>query len=94
MPLDHNHQLSLLRDILQDHLADCNGSSAECAQLERLAAALSANSLIHEELRQTIVSINHYSHTGASHQQLDAHIKDHMPHIESWLNTITAHHTQ
>ncbi|MFC7373323.1 YtzH-like family protein [Fictibacillus iocasae] len=92
MPLDHNHQLSLLRDILQDHLTDCNGSSAECAQLERLASSLGANVRIHDDIRSAMLSINDYSHTGISHDQLDEHIKSHAPHIEGWLDTLNSHH--
>jgi hypothetical protein len=92
MPLNHNDQLHIMRDLLQDHYKDCTGSPSECAQIERLAVHLLQNSEIHEEVRNILTGINEYSHTGFSHQHLDGHIQNHLPSLESWINTIENHH--
>jgi hypothetical protein len=92
MPLTHNDQLHIIRDLLQDHYTDCAGSPSECAQIERLAAHLIENGEIHEDVRNILANINEYSHTGSSHQHLEEHISNHLPHLESWINTIQTHH--
>lgn len=51
MPLDYTHQLTLLRDILQDHHTDCNGTPQECAQLERLANHLMQHGSVNSDVK-------------------------------------------
>jgi hypothetical protein len=92
MPLNHHDQLHIIRDLLQDHLTDCAGSPSECAQIERLAAHLLENEEVHEEVRHILSNINEYSHTGSSHENLNEHISSHLPHLESWIDTIQTHH--
>ena len=43
MPLSHEHQMSLLKDILTNHQTDCCGSVSECEQVERLVKSLMIN---------------------------------------------------
>jgi hypothetical protein len=92
MPLNYNDQLHIMRDLLQDHYTDCAGSPSECAQIERLAARLLENGDVHEEVRNILSGINEYSHMGYSHVHLEDHIQNHLPHLESWINTIQSHH--
>ncbi|MCK6258101.1 YtzH-like family protein [Fictibacillus sp. KIGAM418] len=88
MPLDYTHQLTLLRDILQDHHTDCKGTPQECAQLERLATRLMQHGSLNNEIKDVLGLINTYSHDGSTHENLEEHITNHKPHIENWLNTI------
>ncbi|EIT85506.1 hypothetical protein A374_09723 [Fictibacillus macauensis ZFHKF-1] len=88
MPLDYTHQMTILRDILQDHHTDCNGTASECAQLERLAAQLIAQESISSDVKDALSYITTYSHDGSTHQNLSQHITDHKEHIENWLQTI------
>ncbi|MGC4376049.1 YtzH-like family protein [Fictibacillus sp. Mic-4] len=92
MPLDYQHQLNLLRDLLQDHQTDCNGTAAECAQLQRLARQLMNHSDVHEKIKETLQSVHDYSYVGATHQKLDDHIYQHQTHLKNWVDTIDSHH--
>ena len=40
MPLSHEHQISLIKDILNNQQTDCCGSVAEYEQVERLVKSL------------------------------------------------------
>lgn len=35
MPLNAEHQMNILKDILSNHQSDCCGTVAECEQVER-----------------------------------------------------------
>ena len=40
MPINQQHQLEVLKDILVNHQSDCCGTVSECEQLERLIQSL------------------------------------------------------
>lgn len=65
MPLSHEHQMSLLKDILTNHQSDCCGSVSECEQVERLVKSLMVNMDIDSNVKTILTEIYDYSQ-GAS----------------------------
>ena len=58
MPLSHHDQMTLLKDILNNHQVDCCGSVAECEQLERLVKSLMVNPNIHENIKPILQEVS------------------------------------
>lgn len=92
MPLTHQHQLTILADILTNHQTDCTGTASECEQVQRLAKILKQNNVIAPEIRQILEQIEEYSTTGAQQMDLLNHIETHQPNLSQWVNTINHYH--
>lgn len=88
MPLDHHHQVSLLKDILAEHQADCCGTIAECEQLERLVKSLMVNTNIDQNLKSVLQNIYSYSHTGINAPVVNDHIYSQKDNLSQWLSEI------
>ncbi|MGM7682174.1 YtzH-like family protein [Cytobacillus sp. Hm23] len=89
MPLDQNHQINLLKDILENHLSDCCGTVSECEQVERLVKSLMNNSNSQLELNNTFENIYNYSQSGKNSQNLENHISTHREELSQWVDDIT-----
>lgn len=88
LPLDYNHQVSILKDILSNHQMDCCGTVAECEQLERLIKSLMTNSNIHSDLKNVLSSIYTYSQSGKNSNNLESHINSHQQQLTQWIDDI------
>lgn len=88
MPLSHKDQISLLKDILSNQQTDCCGSVAEYEQVERLVKSLMVNKNIHDDVKPVLTEIYHYSHTGLSSNDLEAHILSHQENLSQWVEEI------
>jgi predicted Zn-dependent peptidase len=88
MPLNYQHQIDLIKDILSDHQTEACGTVAECEQLERLAKSLIANTNIQQNVKQILADIYNYSQTGKNTQYLTDHIHAHQEQLTNWINTI------
>ena len=55
MPLSHEHQISLIKDILNNHQTDCCGSVAEYEQVERLVKSLYSQYEYNDEVKNTLL---------------------------------------
>ncbi len=88
MPLDHQDQVNLLKDILNNHQSDCCGSVSECEQLERLVKSLMVNSSINNEVKTVLQEIYDYSQHGAQTQNLDQHIESNQQRLSEWVSDI------
>jgi hypothetical protein len=91
MPLTHQHQLSLLKDILNEHQTECCGSVAECEQLERLVKSLMVNPNIQENLMSTLDEVYLYGQGGRNSQNLDDHILSHQEHLSQWVDNFNSY---
>ncbi|MDX8367478.1 YtzH-like family protein [Cytobacillus sp. IB215665] len=89
MPLDQNHQINLLKDILENHLSDCCGTVSECEQVERLVKSLMNSSNSQLELNNTFENIYNYSQSGKNSQNLENHISTHQQELSQWVDDIT-----
>lgn len=89
MPLSHHDQLTLLQDILTNHLEDCCGSVAECEQMERLVKSLLVNENIHTNMSPVLENIYTYSQSGKNSADLDSHINAHQAEITQWVSDIS-----
>lgn len=88
MPLSHNDQVTLLKDILSNHQTDCCGSVAECEQLERLVKSLMVNTQVNQNVKGILQDVYSYSQTGAQTADLDQHIQSNQENLSQWVNDI------
>ncbi|MCM3767153.1 MULTISPECIES: YtzH-like family protein [Bacillaceae] len=88
MPLSHNDQVTLLKDILSNHQTDCCGSVAECEQLERLVKSLMVNTKVDQNVKSILQDVYSYSQTGAQTADLDQHILSNQENLSQWVNDI------
>lgn len=88
MPLSHQDQVTLLKDILNNHQTDCCGSVAECEQLERLVKSLMINTEIDQNIKSTLQEVYHYSQDGTHTADLDQHILTNQGNLSQWVNNI------
>ncbi|RIW35739.1 hypothetical protein D3H55_07355 [Bacillus salacetis] len=85
MPLGHQDQMNLLKDILTNHYDDCCGSVAECEQLERLVKSLMVNSQIGDGVKPILQEIYNYSQNGINSPNLDHHINSQKENLSQWV---------
>lgn len=88
MPLSHQDQVTLLKDILNNHQTDCCGSVAECEQLERLVKSLMVNTQIDQNVKSTLQEVYNYSQDGTHTADLDQHILTNQGNLSQWVNNI------
>lgn len=88
MPINHSHQIDILKDILSNHQLDCCGTVAECEQLERLVQSLLVNPTIEQNVKDVLTNVYTYSQTGKNTQHLENHITDHQDQLSSWIADI------
>lgn len=83
MPLNQQHQVEILKDILTNHQEDCCGSVSELQQLQRLVKSLMADSSMNNEVLEQIY---HYSQNGINSSNLDNHIETHQEKLSQWVS--------
>lgn len=88
MPLSHEHQISLLKDILTNQNTDCYGSVAEYEQVERLVKSLMVNMNIQDDAKNVLTEIYHYSQIGMNSNNLEAHITSNQDNLKQWVDEI------
>ncbi|WML40881.1 YtzH-like family protein [Neobacillus sp. OS1-2] len=88
MPLSHEHQVTLLKDILTNHQSDCCGSVAECEQLERLVKSLMVNTQVDQNVKSILQEVYHYGQHGAETADLDQHILSNQDNLSQWVSDI------
>jgi hypothetical protein len=88
MPLNHQDQVTLLKDILNNHQTDCCGSVSECEQLERLVKSLMVNTQIDQNVKSTLQEVYNYSQQGAGTADLDEHILSNQGNLSHWVSNI------
>jgi hypothetical protein len=88
MPLNHQDQVTLLRDILTNHQTDCCGSVAECEQLERLVKSLMVNTQVDQNVKNILKEVYQYSQNGVGTPNLDQHILSNQGNLSEWVTKI------
>ncbi|MFZ7944938.1 MULTISPECIES: YtzH-like family protein [Bacillaceae] len=88
MPLSHDDQVTLLKDILNNHQTDCCGSVAECEQLERLIKSLMVNTQVDQNVKNILQEVYHYSQHGSQTADLDQHILSNQENLSQWVSDI------
>ncbi len=83
MPLNQQHQVEILKDILTNHQEDCCGSVSELQQLQRLVKSLMADSSMNNEVLEQIYL---YSQNGINSSNLDNHIETHQEKLSQWVS--------
>jgi hypothetical protein len=88
MPLSHQDQVNLLKDILSNHQTDCCGSVSECEQLERLVKSLMVNTQIDQNVKNILEEVYTYSQHGAQTADLEQHILSNQDNLSQWVTNI------
>ncbi|HJV31004.1 MAG TPA: YtzH-like family protein [Bacillales bacterium] len=88
MPLSHQDQVNILKDILSNHQSDCCGSVSECEQLERIIKSLMVNTQIDQNVKNILQEVYKYGQNGAETQDLDQHILANQENLSHWVNQI------
>jgi hypothetical protein len=88
MPINHEHQINLLKDILNNHQSDCCGSVSECEQLERLITSLKVNGNIDQNILPILEEVNQYSQKGIQYSNLNNHIGSYQNQLSQWVDDI------
>lgn len=91
MPLSHENQISLLKDILNNQQTDCCGSVAEYEQVERLVKSLMVNMNINNNIKNVLTEIYDYSKTGISSNNFKAHITSNQDNLTQWVEEIDSY---
>lgn len=90
MPLNAQHQMAILKDILSNHQTDCCGTVSECEQVERLAQAMLANGTANEQVYRTLQNICEYTLTAKSAAHLDQHIETNKQNLSQWVEELSS----
>jgi hypothetical protein len=88
MPLNHEHQMTVLKDILTNHQCDCCGTIAECEQMERIIKSLMTNDNVADDTRTMLNDVYYYSQSGKYSPDLDQHISNHQNELSQWISGI------
>lgn len=88
MPLNEQHQLTILQDILKNHQLDCCGTVSECQQLERLIQSLLGNDNVDQQIKNTLLDVYTYSQNGQNTKNMDQHINQHKEELSMWIDSI------
>lgn len=88
MPLSHLDQITLLKDILNNHQVDCCGSVSECEQLERLVKSLLVDPNIDASVKPVLQEVYNYSQHGQYTQHLNSHIEANQDNLSQWVDQI------
>jgi glutamate synthase domain-containing protein 3 len=73
MPLNAEHQMNILKDILSNHQSDCCGTVAECEQVERLIQSMLAKGYASTDVQATLQNVYKYTQDAKSAAHLDEH---------------------
>lgn len=88
MPINEQHQLTILQDILKNHQLDCCGTVSECQQLERLIQSLLGKDNIDQQIKNTLLDVYTYSQNGQYTKNMDQHINQHKEELSMWIDSI------
>ncbi|MDY0408731.1 YtzH-like family protein [Virgibacillus soli] len=89
MSLNHNDQLQLLVDILDDHQSEKDGEIAEYQQVKRIIKSLLANQTVtNEQLEELLPQIYNYCLQGENVQNQEEHIESNKDNIQGWMDAI------
>ncbi|CAI8736111.1 MULTISPECIES: YtzH-like family protein [Bacillus] len=86
MPINQQHQLEILKDILVNHQSDCCGTVSECEQLERLIQSLLANDSVNSDVKAMLNDVYYYSQSGKYSPDLDNHISNNQEQLTQWIS--------
>ncbi|WP_132746655.1 YtzH-like family protein [Scopulibacillus darangshiensis] len=88
MVLSHQHQMNLIRDIINSHQSDGTARLAEFEQLYRSANSLITQQQANHQLNQTLQSISSYSEQAMNLNTYDGHLQNNKNNFQGWLDTL------
>lgn len=88
MPLDQQHLVTILKDILVNQQIDCCGSVSECEQVGRLVKSLMVDESINDHTKDILQEIYSYCQKGINSTDLDQHIESHQQELSQWVTNM------
>lgn len=88
MYISIHNQLTLLHDLLEEHVIYKTVAIDEYKQIKKLVQAIMTSRHITEELQAVLPEIYYYGIKGEHAQSLLAHINEHEQNIKRWLMKI------
>ncbi|MCM3770088.1 MULTISPECIES: YtzH-like family protein [Priestia] len=89
MPLNAEHQMNILKDILSNHQSDCCGTVAECEQVERLIQSMLAKGYANTDIQATLQNVYKYTQDAKSATHLDEHIQTNQQNLSQWVQELS-----
>ncbi|TYR82093.1 hypothetical protein FZC66_00395 [Priestia megaterium] len=89
MPLNSQHQMDMLKDILSNHQSDCCGTVAECEQVERLAQAMLEKGTASDQVHHTLQNVYEYTQTAKNAVHLNKHIETNQQNLSQWIQELS-----
>ncbi|RCX26695.1 YtzH-like protein [Bacillus sp. AG236] len=89
MPLNAEHQMNILKDILSNHQSDCCGTVAECEQVERLIQSMLAKGYASTDVQATLQNVYNYTQDAKSAAHLDEHIQTNQQNLSQWVQELS-----
>ncbi|AUO11549.1 hypothetical protein GFV16_14655 [Bacillus megaterium] len=89
MPLNAEHQMNILKDILSNHQSDCCGTVAECEQVERLIQSMLAKGYASTDIQATLQNVYKYTQDAKSAAHLDEHIQTNQQNLSQWVQELS-----
>lgn len=88
MYLSIQNQLTLLHDLLNEHVTYKNVSIDEYKKIKKLVQSIITNRHVHRELLAILPEIYYYGIRGENAHSLFAHIIDNEQKLKRWIMTI------
>lgn len=89
MPLNAEHQMNIVKDILSNHQSDCCGTVAECEQVERLIQSMLAKGHASTDVQATLQNVYKYTQDAKSAAHLDEHIQTNQQNLSQWVQELS-----
>ena len=84
MPINQQHQLEVLKDILVNHQSDCRDSFRMRA-IRAPHSIVTANDNISSDAKTMLNDVYSYSQSGKSSSNLDNHISNNQEQLTQWI---------
>lgn len=88
MPIDQNHQLAILTDILRTQHLDCYATGSEYEQIARLANHLLQHNHVPAGMRDTLKLIHHYGVLGTQNNVSELYVHQNQGQLNEWVETL------
>ncbi len=85
MAIDYEHQIELLKDILQNQISEHDGSHEEFHQLQSLVQSLVQNRETPAALKDTLLAIEQYAY---QHDKEGQHAHIYTGEVAQWIQQV------
>jgi hypothetical protein len=88
MPIDQNHQIAILTDILKTQQLDCCATTSEYEQIARLTGHLLEHNQVPAGMRETLELVRHYGVLGKTNDVSGLYVHQNQNQLNDWVETL------